>query len=93
LGSVHPEEIKITHWFPTVFSLGTLLLLFVPFFCSSLFTIGIFLLSTYLLAIFGHAFVSEKNFIVAFLSVPSALLQLGGYGLGFLFERIKAYFR
>jgi hypothetical protein len=45
----------------------------------------------YMLAIFLHSMVLNKNLVVAFLSVPACLLQFFGYGLGFLRERLKPY--
>jgi len=38
----------------------------------------------YLTAVFFHALSQTKNIAVATLSVPAALLQLWGYGAGFL---------
>lgn len=87
IGRAHPEEIKITHWFPSVFFLGIIGLLFLPFFSLGLFLFGVSLFAFYLLAIFIHALIENKNVAVAFLSVPAALYQLCGYGLGFLKER------
>lgn len=91
VGKVHPEEIKITHWFPSIFVLGTCSILLLPLISLTLFIIAIFCWSFYLVAIFVHALYVNKNVWVSILSVPAALLQLGGYGLGFLTERFKSY--
>jgi glycosyltransferase involved in cell wall biosynthesis len=93
LGAVHPEEIKITHWFPTCFTLAVLVLMLTPLFSQRLFLFGLLLFTIYLAAIFCHALYVNRSITVAFLSIPSALLQLGGYGVGFLKERLKTYFR
>jgi len=93
LGEVHPEEIKLTHWFPTLFTLGLIAVLFLPLISKGLFAVALTLLGVYFLAIFLHALLSSKNLFVAILSVPSAILQLTGYGFGFLIEQIKTYFR
>jgi glycosyltransferase involved in cell wall biosynthesis len=89
VGKVHPEEIKITHWFPSIFVLGTGLMLLLPFIDITLFAIAFGGWLFYLAAIFLHSLVENKNLLVAILSVPAALLQLGGYGAGFLKERFK----
>jgi len=89
IGRVHPEEIKLTHWFPAAFTFGTVFLLVLPIISMSLFKIGTGLLGLYLSAIFIHSLLENKNVAVAFLSVPSALLQLWGYGAGFLNEKTK----
>lgn len=88
VGKVHPGEIKLTHWFPTFFLAGTLSLLVIPLISLSLSAIcaGMFLL--YLLAILIHSYKENHDIRVALLSVPAALLQLWGYGIGFVSERL-----
>jgi len=90
VGSVHPEEIKLTHWFPTLFLLGTIGVLLLPLLSMALFKFGAAMFLLYLLAIFLHSLKENKNLTVAILSIPSALLQLWGYGLGFLNATIKS---
>jgi glycosyltransferase involved in cell wall biosynthesis len=89
VGKVHPEEVKVTHWFPVFFTLGTIMLPLLYFTGGLLFPIGTSLLLLYLVAIFVHSLVVNRNFAVAGLSVMSALLQLWGYGLGFLLEKVR----
>lgn len=91
VGKVHPEEIKLTHWVPSLFVLGICCLLLMALINKIWFVIGLFCVAGYLSAIFIHSWVSNKNLHVALLSVPSAILQLSGYGLGFLKERFKSY--
>jgi glycosyltransferase involved in cell wall biosynthesis len=90
IGSLHPEEVKLTHWFPTLFLLGSIGLVLLPFLSLVLFKVGITVFLAYLLAIFLHSLKENKSISVAILSIPSALLQLWGYGLGFLNETLKA---
>ena len=90
IGRVHPEEIKITHWFPSFFFLGSILLLTLPLINHQLFIAGVSLFTLYLAAIFLHAFFENQNFRVAILAVPAALCQLYGYGLGFLKEKLRS---
>lgn len=90
VGKAHPGEIKVTHWFPTLFTFGFLLfpvLFFLP-------GIGIAYVSLYLLyfmGIFVDSWRQNKSFQVALLSVPAAFTQLAGYGLGFLAQWRKSY--
>jgi GT2 family glycosyltransferase len=86
VGKAHPAEIKITHWFPTAFVLGVCSLLVLPFIYSPLFFLGLAGLIFYMTALFLHSLYSNKNLGVALLSIPSAWLQLWGYGTGFLKE-------
>jgi glycosyltransferase involved in cell wall biosynthesis len=89
VGKTHPGEVKVTHWFPTIFTLGSVSILLLPFFSWTLFFLAIVFYAAYLLAIFIHSLKINQNLSVALLSVPSALLQLFGYGLGFLEEKLK----
>lgn len=93
LGAVHPEEIKLTHWFPTFFTIGLTVLLLLPFVHMKLFLLAFALFLFYLGAIFLHSASVNRNLLVALLSVPASLLQLTGYGVGFLRQRLKSYFR
>ncbi|HNT49600.1 MAG TPA: glycosyltransferase [Cyclobacteriaceae bacterium] len=84
VGRTHPGEIKLTHWFPVCFLLGMcavpIMILFFPM-------PGMMLLTgygSYFLIIAIHAFITLKSVSVALLSVPSAFVQLTGYGVGFL---------
>lgn len=89
IGTVHPEEVKLTHWFPSIFLLGTLALPLFYFAGGLLFPIGLTLFFVYLAAIFLHSLYLHRHPGVAGLSVVSALLQLWGYGAGFLIETFR----
>jgi len=89
VGRVHTHEIKLTHWFPTVFVVGLMSIPVLFFISRFLFTTAVVGYTVYLLAIFIDALRVTGNLKVAFLSIPSSLCQLCGYGLGFLQERIK----
>jgi hypothetical protein len=47
--------------------------------------------SLYFIGIFIDSYRVNKNLSVAFLSIPSAFVQMGGYGLGFFKQWIKSY--
>ena len=86
---LHPGTIKITHVFPLLFSLG---LLVVPF----LYLIGNFwanwlagAYAIYFLLICLTSMVISRSIIVGVFSIPAGLIQLTGYGYGFLKEAIK----
>jgi glycosyltransferase involved in cell wall biosynthesis len=86
VGNLYPEEVKLTHWFPAVFVMFISSLLVLPFVHIQLFFLAMASILIYLSAIFLHSLFVNKNLWVALLSVPSAWLQLWGYGLGFLKE-------
>lgn len=89
VGKAHPHEVKITHWFPSIFFMGSVTMILLPFINCSLFFIAVASYCLYLFAIFAHSLHVNRNLSVALLSVPSALLQLFGYGIGFLKEKLK----
>lgn len=91
VGAAHPEEVKLTHWFPTLFTLATLALPLLYFFDLRLFQAALAGFVAYLLAIFFHSLFINRHLTVASLSMLSALLQLWGYGAGFLLEKLKRH--
>jgi glycosyltransferase involved in cell wall biosynthesis len=93
IGAAHPEEVKITHWFPTAFTGGILVLVLLPLISLSLFRFGLTMFLFYLLLIFTDAFFVNGNLWVALCSIPSAVTQLVGYGLGFFKEQLKTYLK
>jgi glycosyltransferase involved in cell wall biosynthesis len=89
VGKAHPGEVKLVHWIPTLFLLGidliVLLTLLVP-------EIGMLLFSpylVYLIAIGVDAYRTTQSAQVALWSIPSAFVQLIGYGWGFLKEKTR----
>ncbi|QOI96147.1 MAG: glycosyltransferase [Flammeovirgaceae bacterium] len=91
VGRAHPGEVKVVHWFPAVFVIGLASLPVVLVVSSFLFKLTITLYLVYLAAIGADAGLTTKSVTVALLSIPSALVQLTGYGFGFLREIIKPY--
>jgi len=89
VGKAHEGEVKLTHWFPTLFSIGLLSIVPLVFIDIRLSSVLLTLYIVYLIAIFFDSLRVTHSFIVAFLSVPSALVQMLGYGMGFLKEKAK----
>ena len=89
VGRIHPGEVKITHWFPAVFLVGLISIPFLFFFNPIVGSLAIGLLIIYLAAIFFDGLKATRSLAVALLSIPSAIVQLTGYGLGFLKEKLK----
>jgi glycosyltransferase involved in cell wall biosynthesis len=89
VGRQHNEAIRVTHWFPFFFTVGLaaipFLWIFLPRWGGHLTIIYI----AYLLAVAFDAWRNVKNAGVAFLSIPCAVVQLTGYGLGFFKETIS----
>lgn len=81
----HPGSMKIVHTFPALFVVGTLVLLALSFFCPW----ALLPLVVLLLLLFTESLVVNKNIRIALLSVVTSVIQLWGYGCGF----ISAFFR
>ncbi len=81
---LYPDTLKLVHWFPACFVVGSLAMIVGAFFWWP----AILPLAAYLLAIFVVSWCVNKRLKIAALSVVASVIQLGGYGLGFL----KAFF-
>ncbi len=90
VGGAHPGQIKVTHWFPSVFTVG-LFILPVLFVMPKIFHLAYIGYGVYMSAIGIDTFLKSKNIGVALLSIPAAIVQMIGYGLGFLTEIVKSY--
>lgn len=81
---LYPGSMKLVHWLPALFVIGAIGLVIASFF-NKWFLIP---LLVYLVLIFIFALLANKSLRIGLLSVPAAIIQLGGYGTGF----IRAYF-
>lgn len=90
VGREHRGEIKITHWFPTVFVIGLWSPLFLWLISEPLALTALILYAIYFTVIFLDSWRVNKSLSVAFLSIPSAFVQLTGYGSGFLKQIFKS---
>jgi hypothetical protein len=79
----------MTHWFPTFFMMGMLTMPLLPMVSTQLFFTALTGFLLYMTAIAVFAYRTTRLISVAMLAIPSALLQLVGYGLGFLTEKLK----
>jgi glycosyltransferase involved in cell wall biosynthesis len=79
-----PNELKLVHWFPTVFTLGLFFTLLANLFKWPIADIANFILAVMILLIFFHSWSKNKSAKVAFLSIIAAFIQLTAYGLGFM---------
>ncbi len=82
---LYPGSMKIVHWMPAVFTMGSFLLIILAIIISPLFLIP---LGIYLLALWISAIISTRSFKIGSLAVAASMVQLFGYGTGFL----RAYF-
>ncbi len=81
---LYPDTLKLVHWLPACFVLGSLAMIIGSLFWWQ----AILPLLVYLLAIFVVSWCLNKRLKIAALSVITSVIQLAGYGVGFL----KAFF-
>lgn len=82
---LYPGSMKLVHTLPAMAVIAGLILLLLGIFISPWFLLPVGL---YLLAIFIAALASTHSIKVALLAIPASIIQICGYGTGF----IKAYF-
>jgi glycosyltransferase involved in cell wall biosynthesis len=85
LFKLHPKSLKIVHFFPSVFTAGTAILILLSFF-------NIWFLSPiiiYALILFFDSSIKNTNIIIGALSVAASFIQLISYGFGFIESFIK----
>ena len=85
----YPDELKLVHTFPLLFTLGVCSIPFWYFIFEPFFYLGLIGLATYVALLFIDALRTTKDLRVAYLSVGAAFVQLFGYGIGFLQEGWK----
>ena len=81
---LYPGSMKLVHWMPAMFTIGSTLLLILGILLSPLWLIP---LGIYLLALWISAIISTKSLKIGSMAVAASLVQLLGYGTGF----IRAY--
>ena len=77
---LYPGSMKAVHWAPAVFVLGAIAMIIGAFFN----TLWLLPLAAYLLALWISAIISTKSLKVGTLAVAASMVQLWGYGTGFL---------
>lgn len=80
---LYPGSMKLVHWAPAVFVVGTVALVAASFFN----TLWIIPLAVYLLALWTGAVIATRSLHISLLSIAACMTQLFGYGTGF----IRAY--
>ena len=78
---LYPESLKLVHTLPALFEIGSILLLALACVISWWFITP---LLAYFIAIFITALITTKSLIIACKALPASLIQLYGYGCGFI---------
>jgi glycosyltransferase involved in cell wall biosynthesis len=77
----HPDSLKMVHFAPALFSMGTLLLILCSILVSVYFLTPLLL---HLILLWLSATIKNRSIAIGFLAVLTSYTQLCGYGLGFI---------
>ena len=91
LSLLHKRELKLTHMFPSAFQIFLLIWIISAFININLFLFFSTLLIIYFLAIFIDSSVKNRSIYIGLLSIIAALIQLNGYGSGFIRNFVEVY--
>ncbi|MBS1555236.1 MAG: glycosyltransferase [Bacteroidetes bacterium] len=89
VGNQHPGEVKWVHWFPLAYTFGLMAMPIYYFINYILFAFALSCYLIYSLLIFADGLSTTRSLVVALLTIPSSIVQLTGYGLGFLTQQVK----
>lgn len=78
---LYPDSLKFVHLLPAFFVIGCIALILLGAFISPWFLLP---LGIYFVAIFAGALISTGKLKISLMAVPAAIIQLVGYGCGFL---------
>lgn len=79
-----PSELKLVHFFPACFAVFLILSVILNVLKHPMATFCNTMLALWVLLIFFHSLTVNRSVKVAFLSIFTSFIQLGGYGLGFM---------
>lgn len=85
----YPGELKLVHLLPGLFTIGFFVWLSTLVWNQPLFRIGSVLIGGFFLLLCIHAVLKTKSFKVGLLSICTSFIQLFGYGMGMIVEKIN----
>lgn len=89
LARFHPEQIKILHTLPLLFTIGLIVSLFALLFHFPYLNLIIYLYGLFILVIAVDSFRREKSLLISVYSVVAVFIQLTAYGIGFFRELLR----
>ncbi len=78
---LYPDSLKLVHWLPAVFLLGSAMLLLLSVLLTWAFILPLLF---YFIALFINALIDTKSVKISALAIITSMVQLYGYGYGFL---------
>lgn len=86
VGRFYPDEVKIIHTLPALFTLATIILITIPFWEPEIFYPLLILWLAPFVLITADATFKNRDPYIGFLSAVASFIQLTAYGIGFLTE-------
>lgn len=86
LYKLHPNTLKLIHFFPAIFTIGVFVLLILALIFSVKFLLPLLLL---VVLIFIDSAIKNKSILIGLTSIVTSYTQLLAYGLGFIYSFIK----
>jgi cellulose synthase/poly-beta-1,6-N-acetylglucosamine synthase-like glycosyltransferase len=84
VGRKHPGEVKLTHWLPAFFLMGLMAIPVLLLFSLQIVLLVALVYCVYTVMVVIDCFRSTRSIKVTFLSIPSLVVQMTGYGWGFI---------
>ncbi len=88
-----PDQLKLVHFFPAIFTLGFILTIFMWFFYPSLAKVLTAIFVTYFLILFIDALIRTRSLWISLLGILAGFLQLTAYGTGLIQELLISLFK
>ena len=88
-----PDQLKVVHFLPAMFTLGLLITIVLWFLYPPLAEILSVIYSIYFVILFIDALLKTHNLLISILGIWAAFLQLTAYGIGLLQELITWLFK
>jgi len=86
LNKWYPKRSSVIYFFPSLFSLGSIIVVLASMFLSIVFILPLLL---YIGLIWLDAIFKTKSLVVAALAIPTSFIQLFGYGYGYLKSQLS----
>ena len=83
---LYPNSLKLVHLLPALFVIATVAMLVCGALISPYFLLP---LALYFILVMLFAFISTGNLIISLKALPASVIQLGGYGIGFIYAFTK----
>ena len=88
-----PDQLKLVHFFPAIFTLGFIMTILSWFFYPSIAKVLTASYATYFLVLFIDALLSTRSLRISILGIWAGFLQLTAYGTGLLQELLSSLFK